>query len=160
MRQSEGPLEDAQFSGPWITILAELDRRNSISFTTYLFCRRVAACRGHWEGTPSKWYYCNARTPTRTAPASHGRPRHAPAGKRVSTGLGPRHSRFHCEQEASDVAMRSRTCPTSNNNSLRRFETTDHVGRNDNYPRFITSRWNRCDSINGIRKTIDLLLLA
>lgn len=144
MRQSEGLLEDARSDRSWITIHIEPDRRNSISFTTYLFCRRVAACRGHWEGTPSKWYYCNARTPARTAPTSHGRPRHAPAGRRVLTGSGPRHSRFRCEQEASDVAMRSRTCPMSNNNSLREpFRNGGLCRQKCQYPCFTTSERNK-----------------
>lgn len=89
--------------------------RNSISLTTYLFCHRVAACRGHWEGTPNRWYYCNARTLARTAPASHERPRHALAGRRVLAGSYPRHLRFRCEREALDVAEHNRTCPMSNN---------------------------------------------
>lgn len=118
MRQSEGSFEGARSGEPWMTILVESSRRNSISFTTYLFCRLVAACRGHWGDMRSRWYYCNARTPARTVPASHERPRHAQAGRRVSTGSDPQHSRFRCEREASDVAEHSRTYPTSNNDSL------------------------------------------
>ena len=84
---------------------------NSISITTYLFCRQVTACRVHSGGTPSRWYYCSARILVQTVPTSPERPLRDPAGRRASMGSVQRHSRSHCEQEASDDGEHTRTCP-------------------------------------------------